>query len=441
MSTTRLAPAGPRSELRYILNLALPVIAAELGWIFMGVVDTIMVGPLGPSVIGAVSLGNAMFDVAAIFGIGLLLGLDTVVSQSFGAGRIAECDSWLWQGCFLALAATPLLMGMVEASIPLMSSFGVNPEVLSTSVPYLRAVNWSLPPLLLYAAFRRYLQGMSRVWPVMIALLTANIVNAAGNYVLLPAFGVAGVGWSTCISRLYMLSVLAAYAFLREPVLMRRVEPPRLAAFRELLRLGLPAAGQILLEVGVFATATVLAGKLQPDSLAAHHIVLNVAGTTFMVPLGLSSAGAVVVGQAIGSGDPQRAKRSGWITIGLAAAFMSIAALCFLVIPSHIIRVFTRDAGVLAIAVPLLFVAAVFQIFDGVQVTITGVLRGTGDTRTPMLANLVAHWLLGLPAGYLLCFVIGYGVSGLWMGLSFGLIIVGTVLLLVWSRRSPGSSS
>jgi MATE family multidrug resistance protein len=423
-----------RSEVRHIVRLAWPVILAEIGWMFMGVVDTMMVGHLGPGAIAAVSIGNAMFDVAGFCGIGLVLGLDTVVSQAYGAGRPAECDRWLWQGTFLAAAATPVLMGLIALAVALMPMAGVQPRVLADAEPYVWAMIWSLGPLLIYAVFRRYLQGIGRVRPVMFALLSANVVNAIGNQIFIGRFGVAGVGWATFVARVYMAGVLAAYAFARETAVLRHIHRPRWTSIALLLRLGLPAAGQILLEVGVFATATVLAGKLAAESLAAHHVVLMIAGTTFMVPLGISSAGAVAVGHAIGRSDPHAAKRAGWIAIGLAAAFMSAMILVIVAAPQTLLGVFTKNADVLAIAVPLLFVAAVFQIFDGIQVTATGVLRGAGDTRTPMYANLVAHWLLGVPAGYFLCFTLGFGVIGLWMGLSAGLIIVGSLLLLVWRR-------
>src|SRR5687767_14199844 len=201
----------PRGEIRDIVRLALPVILAELGWMFMGVVDTIMVGHLGPTAIAAVSLGNAMFDVAGIFGIGLVLGLDTLVSQAYGAGRQTECERWLWQGLFLGLAATPLLMLVITAGVPVMRIVGVQPGVLFEAEPYVQAMNWSLGPLLIYAVFRRYLQGIGRVKVVMFALLSANLVNAFGNWMLVDPFGVAGVGWSTFAARVYMAGVLAAY--------------------------------------------------------------------------------------------------------------------------------------------------------------------------------------------------------------------------------------
>jgi MATE family multidrug resistance protein len=419
-----------------VLRLALPVIIAELGWMFMGVVDTIMVGPLGPSAIGAVSIGGILFDVFGIFGIGLLLGLDTLVSQAYGAGRLKECDLALWHGLYVTAAATPCLIFIMFGIPTLMRVSGVHGGVLALAVPYLHTMIWSLPPLMVYAAFRRYLQGMGRVRIVMFALLSANAVNAVGNWLLIPSYGVEGAGWATCGARVYMMSVLVMFAIAHDPELVRHIPGIDLSRIKALLKLGVPAALQILLEVGVFAAATVLAGKLVPEALAAHHIVLNIAGTTFMIPLGVSSAGAVSVGQAIGRADKPGARRAGWIALALGAGFMFTAALLFVTVPEAILGVFTRNTDVLAIAVPLLFVAAVFQIFDGVQVVTTGVLRGAGNTQTPMLANLLGHWLLGLPAGYVLCFIAGLGVVGLWMGLSLGLITVGIFLLTVWYRMS-----
>ncbi|MBC7924129.1 MAG: MATE family efflux transporter [Bryobacteraceae bacterium] len=420
-----------------ILRLAIPVILAELGWMLMGVVDTIMVGPLGPAAIGAVSIGNALFDVAGIFGIGLLLGLDTLIAQAFGAGRRDVCDRWLWHGLYLAILSALVLMMFVEFSIPAMRIFGVQPGVLEVAVPYVRALNFSLLPLLLYAAFRRYLQGLLKVGIVMFALISANVVNAVGNYYLIPMFGVEGSGWSTLGARIYMAGVLALFAFGTTRSLLKNVPRPSLAAARELLLLGGPAAGQILLEVGVFAAATMMAAKLNPESLAAHHIALMIAATSFMIPLGLSSAGAVLVGNSVGRGDMRSAKTAGWLTVAFAAGFMSFAAIVMFLIPTTLVELFTKNSDVLRIAVPLLSIAAVFQIFDGIQVSATGILRGAGDTRTPMLANLVAHWALGLPAGYILCFVFGMGVFGLWAGLSAGLILVGLTLLAWWWRYSP----
>ena len=204
---------------------------------------------------------------------------------------------------------------------------------------------------------------------------------------------------------------------------------------RRLIALGTPAASQVTLEVGAFAAATALAGRLAPASLAAHQIALNLASFTFMVPLGVASAGAVRVGHAVGRKNRIDALCAGWTALFFGALFMSCAAASFLLIPRQLIGAFTANRGVLEIGVSLLFVAAIFQLFDGIQGVATGVLRGLGDTRTPMLWNLVGHWFIGLPLGYLLCFQAGYGVVGLWWGLSSGLIICGVTLLVVWHRR------
>ncbi|MFH1731573.1 MAG: MATE family efflux transporter [Planctomycetota bacterium] len=428
-----------------MLSLAVPVIMAEVGWVLMGIVDTIMVGPLGPAAIGAVGVGSMLFLALAVFGIGLLLGLDTLVSQSFGAGRVDECHRWLHHGVALALLLTPLLTGVAWLGTAALDAWGFAPEVRVLTGPYLGIVIWSTLPLLLYAAFRRYLQAINAVGPVMFALLSANVVNAIANWVLVygrlgaPALGTNGAAWATVASRVYMAGVLLAAIVWHDrrqasglfdvpPV----IEPARL---RRLVTLGLPAALQVVLEMGVFAGASALAGRLAPAALAAHQIVLNMAAFTFMVPLGLSSAAAVRVGQAVGRGDSPGAARAGWTALAVGLSFMAVAALTFLLIPATLVRLFTPDPAVVRIGVSLLFIAAVFQLFDGMQGVLTGALRGVGDTRTPMLWNLAGHWFLGLPFGYSLCFVWGWGVSGLWVGLSTGLILVGLVLLFVWTRR------
>jgi multidrug resistance protein, MATE family len=434
-----------RQEFAPMFSLALPVVLAELGWMTMGLVDTLMVGPIGPEAIGAVGIGSSLFLGICIFGMGLLLGLDTLVSQAFGAGRLDECHQWLVHGVALSLLlsvpATLLVMAM-SASLGVL---GFHPDVLRLAQPYLSVLAWSIPPLLVYSSLRRYLQGMGVVRPVMIALATANVLNVAVNWVLIfghlgaPALGVPGSAWATVAARAVMCGFLIAVILYREhgrrPGLFETPLKIEWTRMRRLIALGFPAASQVTLEVGVFAAATALAGRLAPAALAAHQIALNIAGFTFMVPLGVASAGAVRVGHAVGRGDAAGAARSGWTALLFGTLFMACASAVFLLIPGALIGAFTSDASVLRIGTSLLFVAAVFQLFDGLQGVATGVLRGLGDTRTPMLWNLGAHWIIGLPLGYGLCFVAGLGVIGLWWGLSSGLIICGAALVIVWSRR------
>jgi MATE family multidrug resistance protein len=438
-------PINLRQEFAPMFSLAVPVVLAELGWMTMGLVDTLMVGPIGPEAIGAVGIGTALFMGISIFAMGLLLGLDTLVSQAFGAGRLDECRKWLAHGValslILAVPTTLLTMGVASS----LGGLGLHPAVLRLAQPYLSILAWSIPPLLVYASFRRYLQGMGVVRPVMVALATANVLNAVVNWVLIfghlgaPALGVAGSAWATVVSRSVMCAFLLVVILYREhgrrPGLLETPLRIELTRMRRLIALGLPAASQVTLEVGVFAAATALAGRLPPASLAAHQIAINIASFTFMVPLGIASAGAVRVGQAVGRRDAAGAARSGWTALLFGTLFMGCASAVFLVIPRALIAAFTSDVSVLRIGTSLLFVAAVFQLFDGVQGVATGVLRGLGDTRSPMIWNLGGHWFIGLPLGYALCFGAGLGVIGLWWGLSSGLIICGVGLLIVWSRR------
>jgi MATE family multidrug resistance protein len=437
---------GFRVELWPTLSLAWPVVAAELGWMGMGIVDTIFVGRLGAEAIGAVSIGSMVYFAVAIFGIGLLLGLDTLVAQAFGAGRRHECHRWLVQGVYLCLILTPMVMGFLWASIPWLGRLGLPPAVLEQAIPFLRTQIGSTLPLLLYSAVRRYLQAMGLVKPVMFALISANVVNAVGDWILIyghwgaPALGVLGSGWATAIARTYMASVLIGFALiddLRHRTGLLRVSlRPRLVQLGRLIALGLPAAVHVTLEVGVFAAATTLAGMLDPVALAAHHVVLDIASVTFMIPLGLSSAGAVRVGQALGRGEPAAAGHAGWTALTLGAGFMACAGVVFASVPRILVSVFTTDPAVIATAGSLMLVAAAFQLFDGLQGVSTGAMRGTGDTQTPMVCNLVAHWCVGLPLGYLLGFGAGFGVIGLWAGLALGLAAAGVYLLAAWTRKA-----
>ena len=430
-----------RREMRPTVSLAAPVVIAEVGWVAMQIVDIAMVGRLGPEAIGAVGVGSALFLAFSVFGMGLLLGLDTLVSQAFGAGNRAACDAWLRHGVFLALSLTAPLGLFVLIAGSRLDVWGFDPGVLALVRSYFAIVAWSLPLLLLYAAFRRYLQAVSVVRPIMVALVSANVVNAAANWILIfgnlgaPALGVDGAGWATCISRAYMTFVLAV-AIARQGVRpWTLIAGVRIAGLRRLLGLGWPAAAQATLEYGAFAAVTMLAGRLDPSTLAAHQIVINLAGLSYMVPLGIASAGAVRVGHAVGRRDAPGASAAGWTAIALGTGFMAFAAATFVAAPRAILGIFTMDGGVVEVGLTLITFVALFQVFDGLQGVATGALRGLGDTRTPMLLNLAGHWMVGLPVGYLLCFVIGWGVIGLWVGISAGLLLVGSLVTAIWWVR------
>jgi MATE family multidrug resistance protein len=429
-----------------MVALAVPVVLSELGWMAQGVVDTIMVGKLGPAAIGAVALGNAVYYTPSLFGIGLLLGLDTLVSHAYGRHDHDACHRWLAQGVYLACVVTPPLMLLAFGASFALGRAGVTPEVAGPAGSYLRILNFGTLPLLLYGGARRYLQGVGQVRVITLTFLFANLVNWFFNWVLIygklgmPALGVNGSALSTCLARVGMAVCLLGFAWRYERTrghpLFRHWAGPSVEMIRQLVRLGAPAAGQIILEVGAWNLGTFAAGLLTPVALATHSIALNYASITYMVPLGVSAAAAVSVGHAVGAGDPARARRAGWLALALGTAFMLVAAIVFLVAPRPLIALYTRDPRVLAVGPSLLGVAAAFQIFDGIQTVSTGALRGLGETRVPMVANFVGYWILGLPLGFTLCFALHWGIYGLWIGLTLALIVIASSLLMRWRKDS-----
>jgi multidrug resistance protein, MATE family len=434
-------------EVGPMLWLAIPLVTAELGWMAMSIEDTMMVGRQANSAvaIGAVSLGSVLYYAVAIFGTGLMLGLDTLVSHSYGAGDVEDCHRSLVNGVYLSLGMAPVLMGIVRLWEPILHRLTIEPDVVNVAIPYLRTLNWSTFPLLLYFVFRRYLQGINLAKPVMFSLVSANLVNILGNWAFVfghlgvRAMGTVGSGWSTCVARTYMAVVLMAYCIYydrRHKTGLREASRlPHFPRVWRLISLGFPAAAQYGLEVGVFAVATMLIGKLGAVQLASHQVAMNTASLTYMVPLGISAAAAVRVGQALGRRDPAGASRAGWTAISLGAGFMLLMAIAFWTVPHWIVRVYTESQEVIRSAGELLFVAAFFQLFDGIQTVATGALRGAGDTRTPMACHLVFYWLVGLPVGYYLCFRVGLGAPGMWAGLSLALICIGIALLFIWRRK------
>jgi len=436
-----------RAELRPTLRLALPLVLAEIGWISMAIVDTMMVGRLPNSAqsIAAVSISSSLFLVFVLFGEGLLIGLDTLVSQAFGAGKREDCYHSLVNGVYLSLGLAPVLLVPVWFLPKVFDRLGVAPDVAALAGPYMHTLAVGLLPLLFYFTFRRTLQGMNLVRPIAFALVTANLINAVGNYALvfghwgLPRMGVVGSGIATAISRSYLAGLLIFFLLwfdARNDTGLRRASlAPDGERIRRLIGLGLPAAIQITAEVSVFAAVASLISRLGAIPLASHQIALNTVAFTYMVPLGIASAAAVRVGQAIGRQDLGGARNAGNTAIALGASFMLCMSIVLLVFPQYIARIYTDNPVLIHTAVVLLAAGAAFQLFDGIQTVATGALRGTGDTRTPMICHFCAYWLMGLPLGAWLCFRRHWGPLGLWIGLSASLILIGILLLTFWRRR------
>ncbi len=429
-----------------MIRLAAPLAAAELGWMAMGFVDVVMAGRLGPAAMGAGGVGSMLFFPIVIAGSGLLSGMDTLVSQAFGAKDEGECRRTLAAGMWLSLAAAPVATVLLLATIPLLRALGTNPEVMAQLDPYVKALSTSVPPLMVYSVLRRYLQARDVVRPITFAVVSANLINFAGNWLLMygnwgaPRLGLTGSGISTAAARAYIGLVLvgALVAHERREGLRRlRGEwRPRARRIWRLLALGAPAAAQIAVEGAVFGIVSVMAAKLDAVSLAAHTVAVNVISITYMVPLGISAAAAVRVGQATGRRDARGAAAAGWTALALGASFMGTAGVVLFAAPRAVARLYAPEAAVIAVSASLLWIAAFFELFDGLQVVATGALRGLGDTRTPAAAHFAGYWIFGLPIAWALCFRYGWGVRGLWIGLTVALILIGTVLIVAWRRAS-----
>ncbi len=431
-----------KTELNAMVRLAAPIVLAELGWMAMGLVDTMFVGRVSAEALGAVGLGTSLFYGFAVTASGFLLGLDTLVARAFGAGDQRDCRHSLIASLWVVLGLLPIVTAGVFAVLPLLRMWGVDRGVLQEAVPYIRTLVWSTPALMLYFALRRYLQATGRAKPVTVSLLLANIANLIGNWLFvagnlgMPRMGAAGAAWATFFSRLFMAGVMLWVIWRDDRQILHDAWAPDWRRIRELVALGGPAAGQIAFEVAVFALVTVLVSKFTATALAGHQIALTVVSTTYMMPLGIGSAAAVRVGHALGRQDPQGAARAGWTALGLGASLMGSAALVLLIAPELVAMLFSAQREVQNMGVVLLRIAAFFQLFDGLQVVATGALRGTGDTRMPMLGHFTGYWLIGLPTGAYLCFVRGWSAPGLWAGLCGGLILIGIFLTLVWARKA-----
>jgi MATE family multidrug resistance protein len=321
-----------RKEIGPMLRLALPLVLAEVGWMVMGVVDTIMVGHLPhPAItISAAALGQVLYNTLA-FGVGgVLLGLDTYISQAHGAGELDDANRWLTSGVVLAVVLSALLMAMIWTGPVVLAQLPVNREVLRQAAQFLTALNWGTLPLFLYMTFRRYLQAFNHVKPIAVALVSANLVNAgldwlllfghrwsiAGHTLAIRSYGVPGSAVSTALARLYLAAFVAGAVWWvdrRHGYGLRRSERRvDIARLRRLVRLGAPVGAQIFVEISIFAAVTALIGTMGPLALAGHEIALNCVSFTFMVPFAISAAASVRVGQAIGRGSPAEAAAAGF---------------------------------------------------------------------------------------------------------------------------------
>ena len=432
-----------RAEIPRLLGLAVPVVVVQVGMMAMGVVDTMVVGHVSAKDLAAVALGNLYFFSVMVIAWGILMALDPVVSQAVGARDDVAISRALQRGFVIAaLLTVPCVMALLPAKIVL-GLLHQPEEVVPVAARYVWASIPGALAFLMFAVLRQTLQAMHRLKPIVWTILAGNVVNFALNILLVfgtagfPRLGAFGSGIATSLSRWFLFLALAtpAWRLLRHHIFPLRPEALAAAPLRRMLRIGLPIGGQYGLEVGAFTVIALLMGRLGTQEIAGHQVAINLASLTFMVPLGVSSAAAIRVGHAIGRGDQAGARRAARAALYCGALFMSGTAILFIAIPAPLAWVYTRDASVLALAASLLPIAGFFQVFDGLQVVSIGVLRGLGDTTTPLIVNVLGFWLLGLPVSLWLAFERGHGARGLWWGMVVGLGAVAAFLLLRVRKR------
>jgi MATE family multidrug resistance protein len=421
-----------------MLRLAFPVVTIQVGMMAMGVVDTIMVGHISARALAAVALGNLYFFALAVFGMGTLMVLDPVVAQAVGARDRSAVARAVQRGVLMAaLLTVPTVILLLVAS-PILRVAEQPQEVIPLAAGYAAASAPGAFPFFLFIVFRQSLQAVGRTAPIVLAIIVANLANVTLNWLLIfghagfPAMGVVGSAWATSISRGLLAFVLWAAA---RDQLLPMLSPPQRSVWQleplgRMLRLGVPIGAQHVLEFGAFATVALMMGWMGTREMAGHQIAINLAALTFMVPLGVGDAASVLVGRGVGRGDVPETQGAARAAFACGVAFMSVTAAIFLAWPVSLARLYTPNLEVIGLAASLIPIAGVFQVFDGLQVVASGVLRGLGDTRAPMLANLLGYWLLGIPVSMYLGFRARWGPAGLWWGLVLGLAVVASTLLL-----------
>lgn len=416
-----------------MLTIGGPVIIAQLLQMSMNFVDTVMAGNLSAEALAAVAVGGAVFMPLIMLVAGILMALTPIVAQLLGSRNFEDIGVNARQGLWLSqMLAIPLFFVIRNLGI-VMVWIDVTPSIIPLALGYLDALSWVVFPLTAYMALRFFSEGLSVTRPAMYFAGIGVMVNVGANYILMygklgfPPLGAVGCGYATALVGLIMFTCMVIFTAKYEPYrrfqIFSDIKKPDFTVLKEILHLGVPIGLSATMEVTMFAVVSLLMGTLSAIAVAGHQIAINFSAMTFMVPFGLSTAITARVGNAAGGKNMHEARRRGAAGIALSVGFMSCTALLMVAVPDVITGIYTQDQAVQNVAIGLLYMAAIFQISDGLQVSGYGALRGLKDTKAPMVVNLVAYWIIGLPLGYYLGISRGLGPQGLWMGLIAGLSV------------------
>ncbi len=428
------------------IQLAYPVIVGQLGIIMMGVVDSLMVGKIGASSLAAASLGNGMTFIILIIGIGVSLAVTPLVAIAVGAGKFEDCGIYFRQSLLVNSILSVLIAGLIYFLADFIKYFNQPEEVQNQAISYIKIIGLSSVPLLLFQTYKQFIEGLSIMLPAMIIALLANLVNVFVNWVLIfgnlgfPALALDGAGWATFASRVFMALALMGYVMknnrFKQYDVSFHYKSINRPVIKKILSLGLPSGIQYFFEIGAFSFAVVMVGWLGTKQQAAHQIAINLASISFMAVLGISVAGSIRVGNAVGMGDISETRRAGFTASLLGASVMLISGIIFILFRNFLPTLYINDQEVISYASSLLIIAALFQLSDGTQAVGIGILRGLTDVKIPTAITFIAYWIVGLPVGYLLGFTFGLNVQGIWIGLLLGLTTSAILLTLRFNSRS-----
>ena len=439
-------PKSIKREVVKTLSLAYPVMIGQLGIIMMGVVDSIMVGRLGPVSLAAASLGNSLIFIILIIGLGSSTVVSPLVAILVGGNRYSECGIYFRQSLIVNVALSVAMIGIMFLGMNFLDYLNQPPEVIKYALVYMSIVALSALPLMIFQTYKQFIEGLSVMKPAMIISLLANIINAFANWVLIfgkfgfPELGLAGAAWATFASRVFMAMVIMIYVMrnkkYRQFDVTFHFRGINIPVIKKIVSLGIPSGFQNFFEVGAFSFAVIMIGWIGANELAAHQIAINLASISFMVVLGIAQAASIRVGNAMGEQNIHNIRKAGFTAILLGASIMSISGLIFILLHNFLPTLYINDNNVISIAARLIIIAALFQLSDGTQAVGIGVLRGLTDIKGPTIITFVAYWVVSLPVGYLLGFTFNLGVDGIWIGLLIGLTVSAVFLTLRFNYKS-----
>ena len=411
---------------------------SQLGHVMMGVADNAMVGHIGATQLAAAGLANVAFNVLMLFGIGVSYAITPLVAIADGEKDLKGVNETLRHGLVINVVNSVVLVAIVYFGKNLLYHIGQPEEVVTLSIPYLEIITFSLIPILTFQTFRQFSEGLSNTLVPMVIVLSCNVLNIALNYVLIyghfgfPKMELNGAGLATFISRIVMGIAIAGYIYFAPQ--FRNYRPGFIigkysrALFNKMLHIGLPAGMQFIFEVAAFDFSLIMMGWIGTKALAAHQIAINLATISYMTTSGLAAAATIRVSNELGKRDMPALRRAAFVLIGMALSFMTVWGILFIVGNNFLPTLYIEDTDVITIAGPLIIIAGLFQLSDGMQVVCAGALRGLQDVKVPTLFIFISYWIIGLPLGYWLSFKLGFGPVGIWSGLLLGLTLTATAM-------------